>query len=135
MTQIRDIMRTDVIDVEMAATLQDAAALMREKGISALVVTEHDRLVGIMTERDMVKAMADGVDAPVHNVRDYMTRAPVSAQPETSVEEATQIMLEHSFRHLPVVDDDKRLVGIVSIRDLARAGIALPASAVVASKD
>lgn len=134
MTQIRDIMRTDVIDVEMSATLQDAAALMREKSISALVVTEHDRLVGIMTERDMVKAMADGVDAPVHNVRDYMTRAPVSAQPEASIEEATQIMLENGFRHLPVVDTDKRLVGIVSIRDLARAGISLPAG-VVASKD
>jgi CBS domain-containing protein len=134
MTQIREIMRTDVIDVEMGATLQEAATIMRDSSISALVVTEHDRLVGIMTERDMVKAMADGVDAPVHNVRDYMTRGPVSTQPETSIEEATQVMLEHSFRHLPVVDHDKRLVGMVSIRDLARAGIKLP-TGVVSSKD
>jgi CBS domain-containing protein len=130
MTQLRDIMRTEIVDVEMAATLQEAAHEMVELRSSSLVISEHDRLVGIMTERDMVKAMADGVDATVAHVRDYMTKTPVSALPDTSVEEATQVMLERGFRHLPVVDDDKRLVGIVSIRDLARAGIHVPAVAV-----
>lgn len=126
MTAIREIMRTDVLDVEMAATLQEAAQSMRERSISSLVVTERDRLVGIMTERDMVAAVADGVDAQVAHVRDYMTSNPVSVTPEASIEEATQNMLEHGFRHLPVVDDDQRLVGMVSIRDLARAGIHIP---------
>lgn len=126
MTAVREIMRADVLDVEMAATLQEAAQAMRDKNISSLVVTERDRLVGIMTERDMVTAMADGVDAEVAHVRDYMTSSPVSVTPGTSIEEATQNMLEHGFRHLPVVDEDQRLVGIVSIRDLARAGIHIP---------
>lgn len=122
MTAVSDIMRTDVLDVEMAATLQEAAQEMRERNISSLVVTERDRLVGIMTERDMVSAVADGVDATVAHVRDYMTSNPVSIRPDLSVEEATQVMLENGFRHLPVVDDDQRLIGIISIRDLARAG-------------
>jgi CBS domain-containing protein len=129
MAAIRDIMRTDVLDVEMAATLQEAAQAMREKKISSLVVTEKDRLVGIMTERDMVAAMADGVDAAVAHVRDYMTQSPTSITPDASVEEATQMMLRHGFRHLPVVGPDQKLVGIVSIRDLARAGMDVPLSA------
>lgn len=128
MTAVKQIMRTDVLAVEMAETLQDAAASMKEKKISSLVVTENDRLVGIMTERDMVTAMADGVDAQVAHVRDYMTSNPVSIVPDTSVEEATQVMLENGFRHLPVTGDDLKLVGIVSIRDLARAGIQIPAA-------
>ncbi|MGH2829877.1 MAG: CBS domain-containing protein [Actinomycetota bacterium] len=126
MTTIREIMRTDVLDVEMAVTLQAAAQSMRDRSISSLVVTERDRLVGIMTERDMVAAMADGVDAQVAHVRDYMTTNPISVTPDASIEEATQNMLEHGFRHLPVVDADQRLVGIVSIRDLARGGIHVP---------
>ncbi len=129
MTAIRDIMRSDVLAVEMAATLQEAAESMRDRKISSLVVTEHDRLVGIMTERDMVTAMADGVDAEVAHVRDYMTANPTSTTPDASVEEATQVMLEHGFRHLPVIEGDQRLVGIVSIRDLARAGIHVPVTA------
>lgn len=126
MTAVREIMRGDVLDVEMAATLQEAAQAMRERNISSLVVTERDRLVGIMTERDMVTAMAAGVDAEVAHVRDYMTSNPISVTPGASIEEATQNMLEHGFRHLPVVDEDQRLVGMVSIRDLARAGIHVP---------
>ncbi|HVL90078.1 MAG TPA: CBS domain-containing protein [Actinomycetota bacterium] len=126
MTAIREIMRTDVLEVEMAATLQEAAQAMRERKISSLAVTEKDRLVGIMTERDIVTAVADGADSEVAHVRDYMTNSPVSAGAGTSVEEASQIMLEHGFRHLPVVDDDQRLIGIVSLRDLMRAGVKVP---------
>lgn len=126
MTAIREIMRTDVLEVEMAATLQEAAQAMRERKISSLAVTEKDRLVGIMTERDIVTAVADGAESEVAHVRDYMTTNPVSAGAETKIEEASQIMLEHGFRHLPVVDDDQRLIGIVSLRDLMRAGAKVP---------
>lgn len=126
MTTIREIMRTDVLEVEMAATLQEAAQSMRDRKISSLVVTEQDRLVGIMTERDIVSAVADGADSEVAHVRDYMTSNPISAQAEISLDEATQMMLEHGFRHLPIVDEDQRLVGIISLRDLARAGAKVP---------
>ena len=126
MTTIREIMRTDVLEVEMAATLQEAAQSMRERKISSLLVTEKDRLVGIMTERDLVSAVADGADAEVAHVRDYMTTNPVSSVADVTLDEATQVMLENGFRHLPIVDDDQRLIGIISLRDLARAGAKVP---------
>jgi CBS domain-containing protein len=129
--QLREIMTTDVLDVEPAETLQAAAHEMKERKASSVVITEDGYLIGILTERDIVKAVADGIDTENVHVRDYMTPTPVAANPETSVEEAAQIMLEHGFRHLPVVDGERELKGIVSIRDLARAGIKLSADAVV----
>jgi CBS domain-containing protein len=128
--QLREIMRTDVIDVEPAETLQAAAQAMKEGKISSVLVTEDGYLIGILTERDVVKAVAEGIDTEVTHIRDYMTSAPTAATPDTSVEEAAQIMLEHGFRHLPVVDGERELKGVVSIRDLAKAGIKLPAEAV-----
>jgi CBS domain-containing protein len=128
--QLREIMRTDVIDVEPAETLQAAAQAMKEGKISSVLVTEDGYLIGILTERDMVKAVAEGIDTENVHVRDYMTPTPVAVNPETSVEEGVQIMLEHGFRHLPVVDGERELKGVVSIRDLAKAGIKLPAEAV-----
>jgi len=127
---LKEIMRADVIDVEPAATLQEAAQAMRDGKISSVLVTEDGYLIGILTERDMVKAVAEGIDTEVVHVRDYMTPTPVAVNPDTSVEEGVKIMLEHGFRHLPVVDGERELKGVVSIRDLARAGIKLPAEAV-----
>lgn len=129
--QLREIMTTDVIDVEPAATLQSAAQAMRDRKASSVVVTEDGYLIGILTERDIVKAVAEGIDTEVTHVRDYMTNAPIAVQPDATIEEAAQTMLEHGFRHLPVVDGERELKGVVSIRDLARAGIKLPAEAVV----
>ena len=129
--QLREIMTTDVIDVEPAATPQSAAQMMKERKASSVVVTEDGYLIGILTERDIVKAVAEGIDTELTHVRDYMTAAPLAAQPDTTVEEAAQTMLEHGFRHLPVVDGERELKGVVSIRDLARAGIKLSAEAVV----
>jgi CBS domain-containing protein len=128
--QLKEIMRVDVIDVEPAATLQEAAQRMKEEKISSVLVTEDGYLIGILTERDMVKAVAEGIDTELVHVRDYMTSAPVAVNPDTTVEEAAKIMFERSFRHLPVVDGERELKGVVSIRDLARAGIKLPAEAV-----
>lgn len=127
---LKEIMRADVVDVEPAATLQEAAQAMKDGKISSVLVTEDGYLIGILTERDMVKAVAEGIDTEVVHVRDYMTPAPVAVTPDTSVEEGVQIMLEHGFRHLPIVDGERELKGVVSIRDLARAGIRLPAESV-----
>jgi CBS domain-containing protein len=128
--QLKEIMRVDVIDVEPAETLQAAALSMKEGKISSVLVTEDGYLIGILTERDMVKAVAEGIDTELVHVRDYMTPSPVAVNPETTVEEAVQIMLERGFRHLPVVDGERELKGVVSIRDLARVGIKIPAEAV-----
>jgi CBS domain-containing protein len=127
--QLKEIMRSDVVDVEPAATLQEAAQAMKEGKISSVLVTEDGYLIGILTERDMVKAVAEGIDTEVVHVRDYMTPTPVAVNPDTTVEEAVQTMMENGFRHLPIVDGERELKGVVSIRDLARAGIKLPAEA------
>jgi CBS domain-containing protein len=127
--QLKEIMTSDVLDVEPAETLQVAAQAMKDQKKSSVLVTEDGYLIGILTERDMVKAVAEGIDTEVVHVRDYMTPTPVAVNPDTTVEEAVQIMLEHGFRHLPVVDGERELKGVVSIRDLARAGIKLPAEA------
>jgi CBS domain-containing protein len=128
--QLREIMTTDVLDVEPATTLQEAAHAMKERKASSVLVTEDGYLIGIVTERDIVKAVAEGIDTAISHVRDYMTPTPVAVTPDTSVEEAVQTMLEHGFRHLPIVDGERELKGVVSIRDLARAGIKLPAEAI-----
>jgi len=128
--QLKEIMRVDVVDVEPAATLQAAAQQMKEGKISSVLVTEDGYLIGILTERDIVKAVAEGIDTELVHVRDYMTSAPVAVNPDTTVEDAARIMFERGFRHLPVVDGERELKGVVSIRDLARVGIKLPADAV-----
>jgi CBS domain-containing protein len=128
--QLREIMTTDVLDVEPATTLQEAAQAMKDRKASSVLVTEDGYLIGIVTERDIVKAVAEGIDTAISHVRDYMTPTPVAVTPDTSVEEAVQTMLEHGFRHLPIVDGERELKGVVSIRDLARAGIKLPAEAI-----
>lgn len=128
--QLREIMTTDVLDVEPATTLQEAAQAMKERKASSVLVTEDGYLIGIVTERDIVKAVAEGIDTAISHVRDYMTATPIAVNPDTSVEEAVQTMLEHGFRHLPIVDGERELKGVVSIRDLARAGIKLPAEAI-----
>jgi CBS domain-containing protein len=127
--QLKEIMRSDVVDVEPAATLQEAAQAMKEGKISSVLVTEDGYLIGILTERDMVKAVAEGIDTEITHVRDYMTPTPVAVNPDTTVEEGVAIMMERGFRHLPIVDGERELKGVVSIRDLARAGIKLPADA------
>ena len=127
--QLKEIMRSDVVDVEPAATLQEAAQAMKEGRISSVLVTEDGYLIGILTERDMVKAVAEGIDTEITHVRDYMTPTPVAVGPDMTVEEGVAIMMEHGFRHLPIVDGERELKGVVSIRDLARAGIKLPADA------
>jgi CBS domain-containing protein len=115
---VADLMTHDVVTVAPEDTLGEAAAKMTEKGIGAVVVSDFGRMIGILSERDIMRAVADRIHSSEARVREWMTADPVTAAPETSVEEAGRTMLEHGFRHLPVVDGE-RAVGIVSLRDLA----------------
>jgi CBS domain-containing protein len=97
--------------------LLDAAIRMRRCDVSALPVSRGQRLVGIVTERDVVTAVADGVDPATSSVADYMTDRPVAVGPDEDVAVAARRMTELGVRHLPVVDAG-RLVGMLSMRDL-----------------
>lgn len=100
------------------ATLEDAAEAMVGSGVGSLGVIDERRLVGIVTERDIMQAVAEGADAVDELVRDWMSESPDVFSPDVEVHEAAQWLLEAGYRHMPVMDESGELLGIVSIRDL-----------------
>jgi CBS domain-containing protein len=119
MPGIADLMTRDVVTVAPEDTLGEAAAKMTEKGIGAVVVSDFGRMIGILSERDIMRAVADRIHSSEARVREWMTADPITATTETSVEEAGRTMLENGFRHLPIVEDE-RAIGMLSIRDVAQ---------------
>src|ERR671939_1151519 len=101
---VADVMVKDVLTVEPSDTIGEAAEKMHEANVGAVVVVEDMvRIVGIVTERDLLRAVAARARAAEARVRNWMTEDPVTIEPDTTVEDAAQIMFEHNFRHLPVV--------------------------------
>ena len=119
MPRLADFMTRDVLAVAPEDTLGEAAQRMVEQRVGSAVVLEHGRLIGILTERDLLRAVAGRVHSSDARVREWMTADPVVASESTSAGEAARTMLEHGFRHLPVVEAD-RMLGIVSLRDVMR---------------
>jgi len=119
MSAIGEMMARDVLSVAPEDTIGEAAQKMVDRGVGAAVVLDYGRLIGIFTERDLMRAVADRVHSSEARVREWMTADPITISLETSPEEAAQTMLDNGFRHLPVVEGE-RAVGIVSIRDVAR---------------
>ena len=120
MPSVSEIMTPDVLGLDPATSLVDAARRMNERRVGAVVVTEGDRLVGIVTERDVLRAVATGsVDGPV---ADAMTHSPETIGPDETAGHAAALMIHGGFRHLPVVDGGD-VVGMVSIRDLVRVSV------------
>jgi len=97
-----------------------AAKELREHNIGALVVIDNNnKIVGIFTERDLIKVVADGrIDA---KVSDYMTRNVIGVTEDTDIVDALEVMLDNGFRHLPILSKDGKITGLVSIRDLVKA--------------
>jgi CBS domain-containing protein len=112
---VSSTMATRLLTIEPSATLQDAAHRMADRRVGAILVTEGDSLVGILTERDVLRAVGRGTIEGT--VEQWMTRDPITVGPEATNGEAAMMMIHGGFRHVPVCDDG-RLVGIVSIRDL-----------------
>jgi CBS domain-containing protein len=101
-------------------SLQDAARKMRDLDVGPLPVCDNDRLAGMITDRDItIRATADGRDPKATRVRDVMTSAVVYVFDDQDVGDAARLMQEHQVRRLLVLNRDRRLVGIVSLGDLA----------------
>ena len=114
--EIRDLVVRDLVTVGPAHTLAQAAKLMDAKRVgSAIVLTEESP--GIISERDVLRAVAEGTDPQTATVADYMTWNAIVATSEWDVMEAARTMKEHNIRHLLVIDGDHE-IGILSIRDL-----------------
>ncbi|HXV33471.1 MAG TPA: CBS domain-containing protein [Gaiellaceae bacterium] len=118
MSVISDHMSRELLKALPDESIAEAARRMVERGVGAALVMEGDRLEGILTERDILKAVAMGLTDNVR-VRDWMTRNPETIEASDSTGHAAALMIHGGFRHLPVLDGGA-IVGIVSIRDLMR---------------
>ena len=115
--QVRDIMHTDVKTTEPTDTFDQVAHMLREHGISSVVVLENGKLAGIVTERDLVNLVADGGDPKTTKVAERMSKDLDTVDPKTDIAEAAGHMARLKIRHPPVLQEGK-LAGIISIRDL-----------------
>lgn len=109
-----------VLTTSAGATIKNAAEVMREKNIAALLVVNGDVILGIVTERDVVRAFArDGVAMANKPVADFMTSKLITGSPSDSVKHVMQVMTTNRIRHFPVLEDGK-IAGMVSIGDIVR---------------
>lgn len=121
MATVGEIMTGSVFSIEPTMTVAEAATVMGERKIGSALVMDGEKLAGIFTERDIVRALGEHFDAAGHPVSEWMTSDPMTVPPDTPVEDALRTMLDRGFRHLPVAEGE-RIVGIVSMRDLSAAG-------------
>ena len=121
MPPVSEHMAVTLLTVTAATSVEQAARDMDERGVGAVLVLEDSRLEGVLTERDVLRAVARGqIEGAM--VGDFMTRNPETLEPGESTEQAAVLMIHGGFRHLPVVDGE-RVVGIISIRDLMRVAL------------
>ena len=119
MARIADVMSLRVVSVRPEETVQLAIARMMEEAVGGVVVCDGDRLVGIFTERDVLRLAAEGAAFEELRVGDVMTRDPVTIAPDDEVVEAARLMGERQIRHLPVVQDGN-VLGLIGIREALR---------------
>jgi CBS domain-containing protein len=128
--QVADAMSRTVLTVGTEHTLREACRLMVERNVGAAVVMSEELPgPGIVTERDVLRAVATGVDLDGTRVSEVMTFEARTATTSWDLETAAAEMVKHGFRHLVVVDDRGSLAGVLSMRDVVRAGRATPTSA------
>jgi CBS domain-containing protein len=120
MTTVSEVMSADLIAVHPSSTVAHAATVMAQRHVGSALVEEEGRLVGIFTERDIVRALSQDFDAANHSISTWMTRDPTTVSPDATLEEALDKMLAGGFRHLPV-EVNGQPVGMVSMRDISRA--------------
>jgi CBS domain-containing protein len=119
MQQLKDLMSRDVKVISPDMTIVDAAKKMRDGDFGMVPVGEDDRMIGTISDRDIaIRAVAEGKDGGT-KVRDVMSEGVVWVYEDDSVEEVATMMSKHQVRRLPVVNRDKRLVGIVALGDFA----------------
>ena len=118
MPAVRDHMSRDLLTVDSGLTLAEVAERMVEREVGAVLVLAGERLAGILTERDVLRAVARGIRDEAL-VSEWMTSDPDTIEPDETTQHAATLMMHGGFRHLPVMEDGA-VVGILSIRDLMR---------------
>ena len=119
---VKDVMTSNPRTIDASTPTSEAARMMKDEDVGSLPIVEGDRLVGMVTDRDItVRIVAEGRDAAT-GVGEIASRDLVTIDPEQSIDEAARLMARHQLRRLPIVEEDGRLVGIVAQADIARAG-------------
>lgn len=115
---VKEAMTKNVIVINPDTTIKDAAKIMSEQRVGSLVVVENEKLVGIITELDIIwKVVASEVDPKTTLVRDIMTKKVVTISADQTLEDATQLMVENKIKKIPVVENNK-IVGIITATDI-----------------
>ena len=123
---VRSIFRPWVDSVGGDERLADDAERMQNEQVGSVVVMLGGRFSGILTERDLIRAIAEGIDPRVATAAEYMTAEPAAVHLDADVHEVASTMFEFECRHLPVLsEDDRQVIGMVSIRDLLGTAIRL----------
>lgn len=118
-TMVGDVMVTEVVTIGPDASLSEAAGLMRDANVGMLPIVENDTLRGVVTDRDIVvRAIARGVEPVTTPVKNLDTEDLVYARPEWDVGEAMRLMAERQIGRMPVVDAERRVVGVVTLSSL-----------------
>ncbi|MGB9728580.1 MAG: CBS domain-containing protein [Thermoprotei archaeon] len=118
--KVKELMtpKNKLITVKPSITILEAIKIMNEKGVGSVLVVENDKLVGIFTERDVVRTVANEINLN-ERLEKVMTKKPVIVEEEDYLSKASLLMSEKNVRHLPVINKEGKLVGIISARDLA----------------
>ena len=121
--KVKDVMHRGVTWVDPAASIREVARKMRDDDIGSIPVGENDRLVGIVTDRDIIcRGVADGADCNALTARDVMSKPIIYCKTDDELELALRIMEKNKIRRLPVIDKDKRLVGMLALGDISEIG-------------
>jgi len=123
MTTVGDAMNARRVTMGWASSLAEAASVMSQARVGSVLIMDGERLEGILTERDIVRAISNDIGAPRDAIAHWMTAAPMTVEAKSSLGEARDLMDREHIRHLPVTDGG-RLVGMLSMRDLIRIGAA-----------
>jgi CBS domain-containing protein len=127
--EVREAMSTDILMIGPRHTLRHAAKIMSAHQVGAAVVHNPETSgIGIITERDILHALGDGLDPDSEAVETHLTHNVVFATPRWTLDQAAEAMTRGGFRHLIVLEDDE-VVGMISVRDIVRAWSALPSHA------
>ena len=123
--KVRDAMHKGAEWCTVDTSLADIAELMASKDIGAVPIGDNDRLVGMVTDRDITcRAVARGLDCTITTASDILSAELVYCREDEDMEGVIQLMENRQIRRLPVIDEGKRLVGMLSLGDLAQAGTA-----------
>jgi CBS domain-containing protein len=118
---IRELMTVNPRSLESGSTVTEAARLMRDEDVGIVPVTEGEKLVGTVTDRDIaIRVVAEGKSPETVTVGEIASRELVTIDPQQDLDEALKLMAKHQVRRLPVVEEDGRLVGIVAQADVAK---------------